>query len=348
MPAVAPAELRVLVVDDSAVVRQVMQSILSTDRRLTVTVAADPVIALRKLELQLPHVIVTDLEMPRMDGLAFIREIMSRHPLPIVVCSAMAERGARLAMRALEEGAVDVITKPKVGVREFLHESAVLLLDSVWSAAQAKVPQHGGAPAPIRPQPIAIRPASIGRGTVIAIGASTGGPEALSTFLASMPKDCPPIVVVQHMPQVFTRAFAERLNRDCLIAVKEAEEGDALEHGRALIAPGNFHMKVVRSGRGLWVAIESGPLVSRHRPSVDVLFHSVARSVGANAVGVIMTGMGDDGADGMAAMKDAGATTLAQDEGSCIVFGMPREAILRGCVDRVLALEHLAARALER
>ena len=343
--------LQVLVVDDSAMVRQVMQSILSTDRRIAVKAAADPLIAWAKMQKEPPDVVITDLEMPRMDGLTFIRKIMLEMPTPVVVCSGLAARGTELALRALEEGAVEVITKPKVGVREFLHESAVTLLDAVWSASQAQ----------IRPRPMAAVPRltadavlprkgkSRGGGTpngVIAVGASTGGTEALRVFLAGLPADCPPVVIVQHMPEGFTRAFAERLNKECGIEVEEARDGDRLQTGRALIAPGNRHMLVNRSGEELVVQIIDGPLVSRHRPSVDVLFRSVAISVGSKAIGVIMTGMGDDGAQGLGEMKEAGAATIAQNEASCIVFGMPKEAISRGAVDVIVPLEQLASAAL--
>jgi two-component system, chemotaxis family, protein-glutamate methylesterase/glutaminase len=343
--------LQVLVVDDSAMVRQVMQLILGTDRRINVQAAADPLIAWVKMQKQPPNVVITDLEMPRMDGLTFIRKIMLEMPTPVVVCSGLAARGTELALRALEEGAVEVITKPKVGVREFLHESAVTLLDAVWSASQAQLKPRLMPALPrltadaVLPRKGNSRVARAMNG-VIAVGASTGGTEALRVFLAVLPPDCPPVVIVQHMPEVFTRAFAERLNRECGIEVAEARDGDRLQTGRALIAPGNRHMLVNRSGEELVVQILDGPLVSRHRPSVDVLFRSVATSVGPKAVGVIMTGMGDDGARGLGEMKEAGAATIAQDEASCIVFGMPKEAIARGVVDAVVPLEQIASAAL--
>jgi two-component system chemotaxis response regulator CheB len=361
--------LEVLIVDDSAMVRQVMQAILGTDRRIKVRAAADPLIAWSKMQKEAPDVVITDLEMPRMDGLTFIRKIMLEMPTPVVVCSGLAARGTELALRALEEGAMEVITKPKVGVREFLHESAVILLDAVWSASQAQIKR--------RPRPSAVPVPQLtvdavvprnGRphfedapSGVVAVGASTGGTEALRVFLAGLPADCPPVVIVQHMPEVFTRAFAERLNQECRIEVQEAQDGDRLRTGQALIAPGNRHMLVNRSnakrsngnrsganreGEELVVQITDGPLVSRHRPSVDVLFRSVAISVGSKAVGVIMTGMGDDGAQGLCEMKEAGAATIAQDEASCVVFGMPREAISRGAVDVVVPLEEIAGAAL--
>ena len=342
--------LQVLVVDDSAMVRQVMQAILSTDRRINVKAAADPLIAWAKMQKESPDVVITDLEMPRMDGLTFIRKIMSEMPTPIVVCSGLAARGTELAFRALEEGAVEVITKPKVGVRDFLHESAVTLLDAVWSAAQAQMnPQ-----APVAPRATAdvVLPrkhksaSTLPPSGLIAVGASTGGTEALRLFLAALPTDCPPIVIVQHMPEVFTKAFAQRLNKECSIEVEEARDGVRLKNGTALIAPGNRHMLVNLSGEEFVVQIIDGPLVSRHRPSVDVLFRSVAIAAGSKAIGIIMTGMGDDGAEGLCEMKEAGAATIAQDEASCVVFGMPKEAIARGAVDVVMPLEQIAGAAV--
>jgi two-component system, chemotaxis family, protein-glutamate methylesterase/glutaminase len=339
--------LQVLVVDDSATVRQVMQAIMSADRRISVKAAADPLIAWAKMQKDPPHVVITDLEMPRMDGLTFIRKIMAEMPTPIVVCSGLAARGTELALRALEEGAVEVIAKPKVGVRDFLHESAVTLLDAVWSASQAQIKPRPMATVPrltadaVLPRKSKSHTTVLADG-VVAVGASTGGTEALRLFLSALPTDCPPVAIVQHMPEGFTRAFADRLNSECKIEVAEARDGDRLQTGRALIAPGNRHMLVNQSGEGFAVQIIDGPLVSRHRPSVDVLFRSVAISVGPNGVGVIMTGMGDDGAQGLREMREAGAATIAQDEASCTVFGMPKEAITRGAVDIVVPLEQIA------
>jgi two-component system, chemotaxis family, protein-glutamate methylesterase/glutaminase len=342
--------LQVLVVDDSAMVRQVMQAIMSTDRRISVKAAADPLIAWTKMQKERPQVVITDLEMPRMDGLTFIRKIMAEMPTPVVVCSGLAASGTELALRALEEGAVEVITKPKVGVREFLHESAVTLLDAVWSAAQAQLKPR----LPVQPRltadavlPRKGKPqAHAAPSTVIAVGASTGGTEALRVFLAGLPTDCPPVAIVQHMPEVFTKAFAQRLNKECAVEIAEARDGERLRNGQVVIAPGNRHMLVNRSGEEFVVQIIDGPLVLRHRPSVDVLFRSVAMSVGQKAVGVIMTGMGDDGADGLREMKEAGAVTIAQDEASCVVFGMPKEAIARGGVDAVMPLDQIARAVL--
>jgi two-component system chemotaxis response regulator CheB len=345
--------LHVLVVDDSAVVRQVMMAVLSADRNIKVSIAADPIIAFGKIEKDPPDVVITDLEMPRMDGLTFIEQIMARHPLPVIVCSGLTEKRMELAISALELGAVEVITKPKLGVRDFLHESAVMLLDVVWSAANARVSSR---PMPVVPQRNTAdvvltlgtlpRPQPAGE-KLIAVGASTGGTEAIRTFLQAMPLGCPAIVIVQHMPEMFTRAFADRLNKDCAIAVKEAADGDRIVSGRALIAPGNHHLLVERTGTDYLARINDGPLVSRHRPSVDVLFRSVAKAAGNNAVGVIMTGMGNDGAQGLLEMRNAGARTVAQDEASCVVFGMPKEAITRGAAVSILPLAQISNAALE-
>ena len=342
-----------LVVDDSAVVRQVMQGILGTDPKIKVSVAADPVIAFAKIEKETPDVVITDLVMPRMDGLTFLRKIMEERPMPVVVCSEVAHRRTEDAISALELGAVEVIQKPKLGVRDFLNESAVMLIDVVRSAAQAKV-----APVPFLPVtprnsadvilPLGPAPKHEPAGhRIIAVGASTGGTEAIREFLQAMPPDCPGIAIVQHMPEVFTRAFADRLNKDCRIQVKEAAVGDRIVNGRALIAPGNHHLLVGRSGSSYLAQVTEGPLVSRHRPSVDVLFRSVAQTVGPHAVGVIMTGMGNDGAQGMLEMRDAGALTIAQDEASSVVFGMPKEAIARKAVIAVVPLRRIAETALK-
>jgi len=344
----------VLVVDDSAVVRQTLTAILSQARGMSVTVAADPIIALDKLKRARPDVIVLDLEMPRMDGLTFLRKIMAENPIPIVVCSGLAGKGTDAAFRAMDEGAVEIVTKPKLGVRDFLYESSVLLVDAVRAAAQARVRPRGLAirrvPKKLTADAVIPRrsPLSVTTDKVVSIGASTGGTEALREILEAMPPDAPGITIVQHMPEVFTRAFADRLNQICRIEVKEASNGDRVSEGRALIAPGNRHMLLRRSGGHYVVEVSDGPLVSRHRPSVNVLFRSAAQAAGPNGVGVIMTGMGDDGADGLLEMKEAGAATIAQDEASCVVFGMPKEAIARGAADEVVPLSQIAARILRR
>jgi len=346
----------VLVVDDSAVVRQVMQGVLGTDSQIKVSIAADPIIGFAKIERDKPDVVITDLVMPRMNGLAFLKKIMAEVPLPVVVCSEVAHRRSEDAISALELGAVEVIQKPKMGVRGFLEESRLMLLDVVRSAAQARLlsgprppvtPRHTADVVLALGRPPHIPPAgNPGHEKVIAIGASTGGTEALREFLKAMPRGCPSLVIVQHMPEIFTRAFADRLNRDCQIEVKEASDGDRIVPGRALIAPGNHHLLLQRSRSGYLAQIMDGPLVSRHRPSVDVLFRSAAKAVGANAVGVIMTGMGNDGAQGLLEMRNCGAQTVAQDESSCVVFGMPKEAIARGAAVAVVPLGRLAETVL--
>jgi len=333
--------IQVLVVDDSAVVRQVMHAILSQEPDMAVAVASDPLIAMQKMKQMRPHVIVLDLEMPRMDGLTFLRKIMSEDPIPTLVCSGVAARGTEKALLALEEGALGILTKPKLGVGNFLHESALVLIDMVRAAVQAKIKRRMPLRNfPGRPTPVSALHSMAARqaGAFVAIGASIGGTEALAEVLTALSIDAPGIVVVQHMPEFFTTAFANRLNALCRIEVKEGADGDQITRGRAIIAPGNRHLSVVRQRGGFYVELSDGPLVSRHRPSVDVLFHSVASAAGANALGIILTGMGDDGADGMLAMKRAGSTTIAQDEKSCVVFGMPKEAISAGAVDTVAPL----------
>jgi two-component system chemotaxis response regulator CheB len=348
------APLNVLVVDDSAIVRQVLASVLSEKRGFCVNVAADPFIAMDKMKKFRPDVILLDLEMPRMDGLTFLEKLMSQNPVPVVVCSGLTGPRTEAAIRALEIGAVDIITKPKVGIRGFLEESAVLLEDTVRAAATARVSKfrrlrkdsskYHSAEVVIPP---AVLPASAQqREKIVAIGASTGGTEALLQVFEQMPEDCPGIVAVQHMPERFTAAFAKRLNSICRIQIKEAADGDKVFPGHAYIAPGNLHTLVRRLGPSYFLEVRDGSLVSRHRPSVNVLFRSVAQAAGASAVGVLMTGMGDDGADGLLEMKQAEALTIAQDEASCVVFGMPREAILRGAAQEVLSLSKIPAAIL--
>lgn len=347
--------LHVLAVDDSAVVRQLVKQILEQVPGLTVDVAPDPLIASRKMALREPDVVVLDLEMPRMDGLTFLRRLMRDRPLPVVVCSSHAERGSHNALRALEMGAVEVLTKPRVAVQEFLKESALLLVEAVRAASQARV---GGRARPAAP-PVLPSPPPEPRLTVdaimrrrrppsevtgerfVALAASTGGTEAIGEILRALPADTCGLVVVQHMPEPFTRAFAERLDRAAKVRVKRAEDGDRIVSGQALIAPGGSHMTVTRLGTGYRVRMLDGPLVRRHRPSADVLFRSVAQAAGPDAVGVILTGMGDDGAQGLLEMREAGAATLAQDEASCVVFGMPKEAIERGAAGRTVSLAAL-------
>ncbi|MDD5153810.1 MAG: chemotaxis response regulator protein-glutamate methylesterase [Thermodesulfobacteriota bacterium] len=338
-------KIKVLVVDDSAVVRQTLNEILDSDPDIEVIATAqDPYVAAERLKKAVPDVITLDVEMPRMDGITFLRKLMAQHPIPVVICSTLTTQGAQTTLQALEYGAVEIIEKPKMGTKQFLEESRIRICDAVKAAAQVTL-----RPRKIRKveekltaDVIMAKPKTKAMAEttekVVLIGASTGGTEALRAFLEALPHDTPGMVIVQHMPEKFTSAFAARLNGLCRVEVKEAENGDGVVTGRALIAPGNKHTLLKRSGARYYVEIKDGPLVSRHRPSVDVLFRSGARYAGANAVGVIMTGMGDDGAQGLLEMKEAGAFTIAQDEATCVVFGMPKEAIKRGAVDKILPL----------
>lgn len=351
------AKVKVLIVDDSATVRQTLSSVLESDPEIEVVgVASDPYVAARKLAECVPDVITLDVEMPRMDGITFLRKLMAQHPIPVVMCSSLVESGSQTLQQALEAGAVDIILKPSIGVAEHLADSKIYICDAVKAAAKARLGAHrrksvAGAidhepekklSADVMLPPPSARAMAKTTETVVCIGASTGGTESLREVLQALPAATPGIVIVQHMPEKFTTSFARRLNGLCEMEVKEAEDGDAVLRGRVLIAPGNLHTLLERSGARYHVSVKQGPLVSRHRPSVDVLFRSAAASAGSNAIGVIMTGMGDDGARGMAEMKQAGAFTVAQDEATSIVFGMPKEAIARGCVDRVVSLHGIA------
>ncbi len=350
-------KIRVLIVDDSASVRQMMTQVLESDPEIeVVATASDPYIAVERIKSTNPDVITLDVEMPRMDGLTFLEKIMSQHPIPTVICSTLTEAGSEVALHALEKGAVDIITKPKLGTKEFFEESRIHICDIVKSAASARlrklrvnrvptVAPKLTADAVLSRQPQGEAMIQTTE-KVVVVGASTGGTEALREFLESMPLNCPGIVIVQHMPETFTARFAERLNGICRVTVQEAANGDTVLRGQALIAPGNKHLLLKRSGARYYVELKDGPLVSRHRPSVDVLFRSAARYAGKNSVGVIMTGMGDDGSRGMLEMKEAGAFNLAQDEESSVVFGMPAEAIKLGGVDRVMPLSRLAAEVI--
>jgi two-component system chemotaxis response regulator CheB len=343
--------INVLVVDDSAVVRTAMTQILGRVG-MYVQTASDPIIALQKMQASRPDVILLDIEMPRMDGLTFLNKVMATDPIPVVVCSGLAGPGTEVALHALEEGAVDIVTKPRLGLKGFLEDSATRIVHAVRAAAQARVRARAkvahvpklAADVVLPAKRLAFRETTH---KVVVVGASTGGTEALREFLDAMPPDAPGIAIVQHMPEVFTAQFAKRLNETCRIEVKEAESNDRLVSGRALIAPGNHHLTVRRSGALYFVDVVDGPPVKLHRPSVEVLFRSAAQAAGRNAVGVIMTGMGDDGADGMLELKLAGAHTIAQDEASCVVFGMPKEAIERGGVDEVLPLQRIASAVLK-
>ncbi|MCC7422403.1 MAG: chemotaxis response regulator protein-glutamate methylesterase [Planctomycetaceae bacterium] len=331
--------IRVLIIDDSATVRQVLTEELSRDPELEIVGAApDPYVARQMIADLRPDVLTLDIEMPRMDGLTFLRKLMQHHPLPVVVVSSLATRGSAMALEALEIGAVDVVAKPTAAYA--VGDLSIVLADKIKGAAAARLNR--------------LRPASsTGRlalaqttHRIIAMGASTGGTKALEAILTTLPANAPGVVVTQHMPEHFTKTFADRLNEVCEVEVREAVDGDRVLPGTVLIAPGNRHTVLRRNGANYYVAVADGPRVSRHKPSVDVLFRSFARYAGANAVGVIMTGMGNDGAEGLKEMHDAGAATIAQDEASCVVFGMPREAILLGAAKEVVPLDKIASRML--
>ncbi len=347
--------INVIIVDDSAVVRSVTQQLLQRQPDIKVIATApDPIIALQKMQQCWPDVLILDVEMPRMDGVTFLRQIMQQRPTPIIICSSLAESGSETALQALAAGAVSIITKPTAKLTDFLLNQEIEIVEAVREAAATKLrsplvrqtPVAQSSDAKLSADVILAPPQQnipMSRTTdrIIAIGTSTGGTQALEYVLPKLPKNTNGMVIVQHMPAQFTRMFAERLNKISQIDVKEAETGDRIINGRALIAPGGKHMLVKRNGAQYVVEIVDGPLVTRHRPSVDVLFRSVAKSAGSNALGVIMTGMGDDGARGMKEMLDSGAKTVAQDEDSCIVFGMPKEAIRYGGVTHVAGLDHI-------
>jgi two-component system chemotaxis response regulator CheB len=354
-------KIRVLIVDDSASVRTTLSQIIDADPELEVmATASDPYVAVERLRHETPDVIFLDIEMPRMDGITFLKRLMAQRPLPVVICSSIAEAGSDAFLRALEAGAVEVVSKPRVDTAQWLQDSSERICDAAKAAAHAKLGGRHKPPPPnvkieakltadaILP-PVSEARLAAARATlprtapVICIGASTGGTEALREVLVGLPADCPGIVIVQHMPEKFTNAFARRLDSLCTVTVKEAENGDAVLPGRVLIAPGNHHMKLTRRGTQYIVEVIDGPPVARHRPSVDVLFRSAAQAAGKNAVGVILTGMGDDGARGLLEMKQAGSATIAQDEASSVVFGMPKEAIERGAADVVLPLNKIGA-----
>lgn len=354
-------KIRVLIVDDSATVRQTMTAILQEDPEIEVIgTAGDPFVAARRISKEIPDVITLDVEMPRMDGITFLRKLMAQHPIPVVMCSSLVEAGSQTLLQALEAGAVDIIQKPRMGVAEQLTEAKMQICDCIKAAAGARVGDRPARRFELSEPLVAEKKLTADAmlpppghhamarttETIICMGASTGGTQSLTEVLQALPTDSPGIVIVQHMPEKFTASFAKRLDSMCNVEVKEAADGDAVLRGRVLIAPGNYHTMLERSGARYYVSVKQGPLVSRHRPSVDVLFRSAAHSAGSNAVGVIMTGMGDDGARGLQEMSQAGAFTIAQDEATSIVFGMPKEAIARGCVDRVVPLQTIAQEML--
>ncbi len=349
-------KIKVMLVDDSAVVRQVLAAVLARDPELEViATAADPLFAMNKMNQNWPDVVVLDVEMPRMDGITFLKQVMAVRPTPVVICSTLTEKGAATSVQAMSAGAVAIVTKPKQGLRDFLSSDAGDLVQTVKEAAaadmrrlRATIPalpsavqelQKPVTAADIREKATAM---AVTTDKLVAIGTSTGGTQALELVLSALPADSPGIVIVQHMPEKFTAAFSERLNKICQIEVREAAHGDRVLDGLALVAPGGKHMQLRRNGAQYQVDIFDGPPVNRHKPSVDVLFRSVAKHAGANALGVIMTGMGDDGALGLLEMHQAGAETLAQDEKTCVVYGMPKEAVKHGAVDRIVPLQEIA------
>ncbi len=345
-----------MIVDDSALMRQMLSAVLAADPGIEVCgTAADPVFARGKLDALRPDVMVLDVEMPRMDGITFLRQLMAERPMPVVICSTLTGAGTETSMQALAAGAVSIVTKPRLGLREFLRDASEDLIQTVKAAASANVHRllASVAPAPVAPKlsADAVLPSTSGAmvhttDRIVAIGTSTGGTLALEAVLKALPANCPGIVIVQHMPEKFTGAFAHRLDGLCRISVREASNGERVLPGQALIAPGGRHMLLKRSGAQYHVEVIDGPLVNRHRPSVDVLFRSVAGCAGRNALGIIMTGMGDDGARGLKEMRTAGACTIAQDEATCVVYGMPKEAVKLGAVERSLSLGELPAAIL--
>lgn len=344
-------KIKVLIVDDSAVVRQSLSSIISEDTELEVMgTAGDPFQAADRMKNEIPDVITLDVEMPRMDGLTFLKKIMAQHPIPVVICSSLTVEGSDTINKAVQYGAIEIITKPKMGTRTFLEESKIRVCDAIKAAYKADIKKHSFALQKVSPKlsvdAVIAKSKSLLTETtekIIALGASTGGTEAIRYVLERLPADIPGMVIVQHMPEHFTASFAKRLDEICAVSVKEAANNDTVLRGQVLIAPGNKHMLLKRSGARYYVEVTDGPLVNRHRPAVDVLFRSTARYAGKNATGIILTGMGDDGAKGIKEMFDAGAYTIAQDAESCVVFGMPKEAIAAGGISSVLPLSRIAS-----
>jgi len=338
--------IKVLVVDDSAVVRKIFRDELSKEPDIEVVgTAPDPYVARDKILKLHPDVLTLDIEMPRMDGYTFLKTLMRHHPLPVIIVSSLTPQGSKTALDSLEAGAVDVVSKP--GGSYSVGDMSRQLADKIRAASLAKPVKREVTAKPAAGASLSSRALAETTNKIVAIGASTGGTEALKEVLTGMPPNCPGIVVVQHMPANFTKAFAVRLDGLCKINVKEAENNDSVLPGTCLIAPGNYHMLLRRSGARYYVQVKQGPMVHHQRPAVDVLFNSTAQYAGANAVGVILTGMGSDGAGGMAKMKESGARTMAQDEATCVVFGMPKEAIKLGCVDRVSPINQISQHVLD-
>ena len=364
-PASAPNRIRVVVVDDSALVRSILKTVIDSQPDMVcIGAAVDPYMAREMIRELNPDVITLDVEMPRMDGLDFLEKIMRLRPMPVLMVSTLTERGAETTLRALELGAVDFVAKPRLGLAQGLQEMAVEITDKLRIAARARIARRPVAtPAPassapraagsgpsagaqplVKPVPVVFSRVSTEK--IIAIGSSTGGTEALREVLSGLPADCPAVMVTQHMPPGFTKSFADRLNSICRMHVKEAEHAERVLPGHVYIAPGGRHLLVKRSGANYMVEISDAEPVNRHKPSVDVLFRSVAEQVGRNALGVMLTGMGRDGADAMRVMRDAGAYNISQDEASCVVYGMPREAVAAGAVNEVLPLSKIGPQLL--
>jgi two-component system chemotaxis response regulator CheB len=341
-------EIRVLIVDDSAVIRKVLTDQLSRERGIDVIGSApDPYVARDKIVRLKPDVITLDIEMPRMDGLTFLKKLMKHYPLPVIIVSSLTQQGSKIAMEALSSGALEVISKPSAAYS--VGDMGVQLADKIRAVARVDVKPHVEPDKGVNASPpeVLTRALTATTNKIIAIGASTGGTEAIKTVLTVMPINSPGIVIVQHMPAQFTTSFAERLDSLSQIKVKEAKDGDSVVNGQALIAPGNFHMLLKRSGARYYVNVKNGPLVHHQRPAADVLFKSVATYAGRNAVGIILTGMGADGATGLLKMKEAGARTIAQNEESCVVFGMPKEAIKLGAAEKIVGIQNIAKKSLE-
>lgn len=341
-------KIKVLVIDDSALIRSLLTEIINSHHDMQVVATApDPLIARDLIKLHNPDVLTLDVEMPKMDGLDFLERLMRLRPMPVVMVSTLTERGSEITMRALELGAIDFVTKPKMAITEGIREYAELIADKIRAAAQAKIgmtrPVKSAAPVVAS----ALRNPLISSEKLIILGASTGGTEAIKSFLMEMPSDCPGILITQHMPAGFTKSFANRLDSLCQISVKEAEGGERVLPGHAYIAPGDKHLMLARSGANYVTQLDDGPPVNRHKPSVDVLFRSAAQNAGKNAIGVILTGMGKDGAVCMREMKEAGAYNFAQNEESCVVYGMPKEAVAQGGVDEILHLKDMPSRVLQ-
>ncbi|WP_322529478.1 chemotaxis response regulator protein-glutamate methylesterase [Salinicola sp. LHM] len=341
-------KIKVLCVDDSALIRDLMTKIIDAQPDMTVVATApDPLVARDLIKKHNPDVLTLDVEMPRMDGLDFLERLMRLRPMPVLMVSSLTQRGSEITLRALELGAVDFVAKPEVGIRDGMLEYAGMIAEKIRAAAQARPSRQGALAKPAAPREVLKAP-MLSSEKIIIIGASTGGTEAIRQVIEPLPANSPAVLITQHMPGGFTRSFAERLDRLCRVTVKEAEDRERVLPGHVYIAPGDWHMRLTRSGANYVIALDDGPPVNRHRPSVDVLFQSAAACAGRNALGVILTGMGRDGAAGLLQMREAGAHTVAQDEASCVVFGMPKEAIALGGATEVIALNDIAGHLVQQ